>query len=74
MKVETKFNPNDKVWFIKNSKAIHAPIDSIKILVDNKNVLKIENFINSGTKEKYECSIVEDQFCFKTRQELIDNL
>jgi hypothetical protein len=73
MKIETKFNPGDKVWVIHEGKALSFIIYIIKFEF-TKNGQIIENYLNIGPENEAKFKIFEDRFCFTTREELINSL
>jgi len=73
MKIETKFNEGQQVWVIIQSKARHLPITKIDITVD-EGIANIQYYLNKGTKENYSPCIINEEFIFKTRDDLIKNL
>ena len=74
MKAETKFNPLDEVWTIIENKAKKCPISDIEVKFDSKKDITIRYYLNKGTKEDYKCTIVEENFLFKTKDELLKSL
>jgi hypothetical protein len=70
--IETKFNVNDQVWVLDDKKARLLPIKKIEITIDDK--VKVHYYINKGTKDNYECLIVNEKDCFTILDELIDNI
>ena len=78
MTVNTKFEPNQKVWFIHNSKATERTIRKISIDLDQEiRWNKTTHYFNEneGTENpEYKCLIVDENLCFATREELINSL
>lgn len=73
MKAETKFDVAQDIWTIIDGKAKCVPITLIEIKSDNRETT-IRYFVNKGTKDVYQCDIIDESRCYATKQELIDNL
>lgn len=70
MEVKTKFNAGDSVFFIDNKtkKAVCRKIDYISVTADKK-VRVTYGFFE---KDSYKANYVEEEFCFATKQELLN--
>jgi hypothetical protein len=70
MEVKTKFNAGDSVFFIDNKtkKAVCRKIDYISVTAD-KRVRVAYAFVE---KDSYKTEYVEEEFCFATKQELLN--
>jgi hypothetical protein len=69
MKIETKFNIDDKVVVLWDNKAITSKIYSSKIEIDSSGI-KILYFIFYGK----ECKIFKEQDIFNSKEQLIESL
>ena len=70
MKVETKFNVDDKVWLIDNNRVVNATIASVwafKNIHTNKKV-EIRYSMFNVDKDRYESEV------FATKEELLASL
>lgn len=70
MTVKTKFNVDDKVYFIYNNKVYYAPIRSINILVTYTYSVKIKYTVNYDSLTTSLC----EESIFKTKEELLKSL
>lgn len=66
MKIETKYNIGDEVWFMYKLEPISSKVTSFTIYVD-KNII-VEYFF-----EKY-FEFKREKYIFRTKQELLDSL
>ena len=74
MKIETKFNAGDKVWFIHESKAIEKEVHSIKIEIEKSETF-INYFINmSEVDGAFNFNLLKENQLFTSKQSLIDNI
>jgi hypothetical protein len=73
MTIETKFNINDKVWFIspKNQKAVVSTISDVQV----------DSLYYNGIKYQFGSRVhpidmlfINENNCFKTKEELIASL
>ena len=68
MQIETKFNINDKLWFIDGQgKILEVRINSIDIKVSNKTV--IEYRISPTSESSYTFNCIKEHQLYKTKQE-----
>lgn len=70
MKIETKFNVDDSIFFIKNGKVEQSKITDIRIDV-NKNDINIEYLIGNSA---FNYDICKEELLFSTKEELIKSL
>lgn len=70
--IETKFNKNDQVWVLDERKARQLPIYSIEIRIGDE--VKVNYYLNKGTKDNLKLFFVNEKNCFTTLDELIDNI
>lgn len=68
MKIETKFNSGNYVYFIKNSKITREKISIINITIYTKNIDVVYTMDDLNNTKIYE------QYCFNTKEELINFL
>jgi len=71
MKIETKFQPEDKIWTIKDNKAVEASIHSTDI-----SITPTDHSVRHWCKELPDESgfFANDGNCYSTREELINSL
>ena len=68
MQIETKFNINDKLWFIDGQgKILEVIINSIDIKVRDKTV--IEYRIRPTSESSYTFTCIKENQLYKTKQE-----
>ncbi len=72
MKIETKFNVYDDIWFMNNNIPMYAACNRIIIEVNELNI-KHSTIDIFYYPQRYVLKLKEEQ-CFKTKQELIDSL
>jgi hypothetical protein len=70
--IETKFNPEDKVWVIYEGKAKQAPVYDIEIKLKTKT--EIRYTVDLGTEKDRQFKFFDESQCFATREELIESL
>lgn len=73
MKIETKYEINQKVWFIYESKAFEKPIHSIKIEIESNNII-LKYWFNTNNEGSYNFISLYETQVFESKQVLIDNL
>lgn len=73
MTTEAKFEIGQKIWTILDGKARELPITSIEIKVSESSTI-VKYYLNSGTENNYQCEIIRENLCFKSREDLIENL
>jgi len=73
MKIETKFNPDQKVFFLKDSKLFEKEIHSINTESKPNNTSVIYWF-NLSTDEKTDFKSVSESMIFESKQEFLDQL
>lgn len=72
MVFETKFNLNDRVWTLYKGKADQYPITRIDVVQDRTDSkVRIQYFLNVGTPENYDSTIVNEDVIFETQDELL---
>jgi len=71
MNIQTKFNISDDLWFIYDNSVKKMNVHSINIIVTpTKDIIF---YIFNDNRDSYLCQVNEDS-CFGTKQELLDNL
>lgn len=76
MKIETKFNIGDWVWYMRSKSLANTKVNEIKIMVDRDGKIEIEYAVvlryedSNMTEWNYE----NEEDVFATKQELIDSL
>lgn len=66
MKIETKYNIGDEVWFMYKLKPFCAKITSLTVYTQNR--LVIEYFFEE------QLTFVREERIYRTKQELLDSL
>lgn len=69
MTIETKYNYNDKVFFLNNNKVVEGIIKKISILTDNTIEVRYRVSYDS-----YKFKSLKEEQVFNTKQELLDSL
>jgi hypothetical protein len=72
MKIETKLNFGDKVFFLFENKVISSKVQRIKIEVAGDSV-EVVYVCNNEDDKQVGIKVVE-KFAFKTKQQLIESL
>lgn len=74
MKTTTvKYLKEDKVWIIENMKAIEKTVNECVIKINNNTEISyyLEDDNDNGN---IDYTLVKEEFCFKTKKELIESL
>lgn len=72
MKIDTKFSPGDKVYFIYENKVIEDIILYLEIIARSE-VSKIK-YAMTNTWNKLKCPTFQENEIFATKQELLNSL
>lgn len=72
MKIETKLNPLDKIFFIHERKVIESIVQHIRIEIDEDGVFVL--YLCNSESQKNVNIKVEEQHAFKTKAELLKSL
>jgi hypothetical protein len=70
--IETKFNPEEKVWTIKDNHAVEMIVDEANVRI-SKDETSVSYFLVPLTKER-DFSSTKEEHIYKTREELIKDL
>lgn len=73
MEIKTRFAPGDRVWAIRDCKAVEIAICSISIN-SPKTLLPTAHITYSGTYNGGKIAILDESECFATKEELINYL
>ena len=71
MKIETKYNIGDEVWFMKENKPIKRVVDFIEIIAAS---VTSKSFIQYGLKMEGLIERVTESRLFLTKEELLKSL
>ena len=74
MKIETKFNIGDEVWFILNNKVNCSKISKIAVEFTNKDNYYYYHFEYDPPRSPTLCNYFSIKNVFATKQELLDSL
>lgn len=81
MKIETKYNPSDKIWTLIKNKALECPVYGVKIEKNYKGKLETSYHINIHPErfegrpfDNFTCEIKYEWEIFATRDDLINSL
>jgi hypothetical protein len=72
MTIKTKYNIGDVVWFMKNNKALSAPVGKVEYSTDGK--FYSLSYQLKGYMEGLHPDIFQECQLFETKEELIDSL
>ena len=74
MKIETKFDPKQKVFFLFENRVCTEFIEEIKITIDSAGIQYVEYIVNDNPMgSPYGKLFLEEQL-FTTKQDLLDSL
>ena len=73
IKIETKYDINQEVWFIENSKVVTDIIETVSILKQEDSLQIFYYFKNNNHPVHWERKRIEDEV-FATKEELIQSL
>ena len=71
MEIKTRFAPGDRVWAIRDCKAVEVMISSISI-TSPKTLLPTVHITYRGTYNGGKIAILDESECFATNEELIN--
>lgn len=77
MEIKTKFNMGDDIYFITNRGIRHGHVKSFNISPTNLVRLEMGGILHFDIKVTYDTDNYEDlyeEYCFSTKEELIDYL
>ena len=75
MLVETKFNPKNEVFFLKNSKVQSEQVHSTQINIEQNGDIKVSYYVKIyKTGNDYTFEALKEENCFASRNELIAQL
>jgi len=74
MKIQTKFDTNQPVFFLYKNKVIESNIDSITITIDIHDRIKYVYTIKETAKSEFSTSRFNENELFSTKQLLLDSL
>lgn len=72
MKIETKFNVGQEVWFLKKNKIVSDFIDHICMRIDNDGITTLHYHFKKRDGEK--ATLRTEDYLFETREDLIEQL
>ena len=73
IKIETKYDINQEVWFIENNKVVTDIIETVSILKQEDSLQIFYYFKNNNPPVHWERKKIEDKV-FATKEELIQSL
>ena len=75
MKIETKFNIGNKVWFIYNRSVSHGAVKEVSVCCRIRDEFgNTETYVTYIIETGYIRECVEEKHLFRTKQELLDSL